>query len=76
MHFLGVLEWGNGKEEDEECSKVLKQFTADSCLCHVDCEKAACRRSHVAPEKPDVSLTEASQEEYFAARVDGADPYE
>ena len=49
---------------DEECSKSLKQLTADSCLLHVDCEKATCKRTLVSPEKPEVSLTEEEQEEY------------
>lgn len=59
---------------DEECSKSLKQLTADSCLFHVDCEKAACRRTLVSPEKPEVSLTEEEQEEYLAPRMAGVVP--
>ena len=59
---------------DEECSKSLKQLTADSCLLHVDCEKAACKRTLVSPEKPEVSLTEEEQEEYLAPRMAGVVP--
>ena len=59
---------------DEECSKSLKQLTADSCLLHVDCEKAACKRTLVSPEKPEVSLTEEEQEEYLAPRMTGVVP--
>ena len=60
---------------DEECSKSLKQWTADSCLLQVvDCEKAACRRTLVSPEKPEVSLTEEEQEEYLAPRMAGVVP--
>ena len=59
---------------DEEGSKSLKQLTADSCLLHVDCEKAACKRTLVSPEKPEVSLTEEEQEEYLAPRMAGVVP--
>ena len=59
---------------EEECSKSLKQLTADSCLFHVDCKKAACKRTLVSPEKLEVSLIEEEQEEYLAPRIVGVVP--
>ena len=64
-----VWDKGNGYEDEEECSNNRKQFTADSCLCHVDREKAICSRILVAPENPEVSRMEAGHEEYFACSV-------